>query len=334
MGICPNCGSWVDEGDICMSCGGASFSGGNDSYSGSYSGRSSYGGYRPPVDREQINRRRLNNKKDDYERKLKEARDEKNDERRIKYYGEALDCARQYFEESERLGITVDGMPDRDNLLSRGDVGWISKKHYDEHSKLHILSTDQTENLENILKESGNGHIIRSNEDAHRARAKENARKWAINDAKRLNEDYFRHIEKANELALKNKPRHAIKEYQKAISTYERFFESRYAHKGMVRKMPEKSLTPDAVDHILEIYKKTHPLLTSNRIHAKINGEIIDMLSGDWDVCLGEADREVEQILKQKNLERQKRKEKVENIGAEVIAGAHIVANGILNRFK
>lgn len=23
MGICPNCGSWVDEGDICMSCGGS-----------------------------------------------------------------------------------------------------------------------------------------------------------------------------------------------------------------------------------------------------------------------------------------------------------------------
>jgi tetratricopeptide (TPR) repeat protein len=23
MGICPNCGSWVDDGDICMSCGGS-----------------------------------------------------------------------------------------------------------------------------------------------------------------------------------------------------------------------------------------------------------------------------------------------------------------------
>ena len=23
MGICPNCGSWVDEGDICMNCGGS-----------------------------------------------------------------------------------------------------------------------------------------------------------------------------------------------------------------------------------------------------------------------------------------------------------------------
>ena len=30
MGICPNCGSWVDEGDICMSCGGSS------SYSSKY----------------------------------------------------------------------------------------------------------------------------------------------------------------------------------------------------------------------------------------------------------------------------------------------------------
>ena len=23
MGICPNCGSWVDEGDICHGCGGS-----------------------------------------------------------------------------------------------------------------------------------------------------------------------------------------------------------------------------------------------------------------------------------------------------------------------
>ena len=22
MGICPRCGSWVDEGDVCRSCGG------------------------------------------------------------------------------------------------------------------------------------------------------------------------------------------------------------------------------------------------------------------------------------------------------------------------
>ena len=31
MGICPNCGSWVDEGDICMNCGGSgSYSYGHD----------------------------------------------------------------------------------------------------------------------------------------------------------------------------------------------------------------------------------------------------------------------------------------------------------------
>ena len=32
MGICPNCGSWVDEGDICHGCG-AVFGYGGGSYS-------------------------------------------------------------------------------------------------------------------------------------------------------------------------------------------------------------------------------------------------------------------------------------------------------------
>ena len=85
----------------------------DDHSSESNGGHSSYGSYRPQPSREQRNRRRLSYKKDDYERKLKEARRQTNDEYRIKYYGEALKCAEEYFEESEKLGITVDGMPDR-----------------------------------------------------------------------------------------------------------------------------------------------------------------------------------------------------------------------------
>ena len=41
MGFCPNCGSWVDEGDICMSCGGSgSYSSNYHEDEPSYSSRS------------------------------------------------------------------------------------------------------------------------------------------------------------------------------------------------------------------------------------------------------------------------------------------------------
>ena len=306
-----------------------------DNYtSGNYENHNSYGGYRPQLSREQKNRRRLSYKKDDYERKLKEARRQTNDEYKIRYYGEALKCAEEYFEESEKLGITVDGMPDRNHLLSKDDIEWISKKHYDEFFKLHILSTDQTENLEKLLKESGNGERIKRNEETHRARNEENARRMGINHAKYLMDDYFKRIKKANELVLKNKPRHAIKEYQKAIGSYEEFFQSDYATNTMKRQMPERRLTSDDVDNIMTIYKKTHPLLTSNKGSRKINSEIREMLSWYWDDRLDESDREVAQILEQRNLERQKRKEKVEDIAVDVIVGARIVGNSILNRFR
>ncbi len=151
---------------------------------------------------------------------------------------------------------------------------------------------------------------------------------------KNLKESYFKRIEKANELALKNKLRHAIKEYQKAISSYEEFFQSTYATDEMKREMPDKSLTPEDVENIMEIYKKTHPLLTSNKVNENLHGEIIDMLGGEWDCCLRETDRQAAPILELKKLKRQKRKKEVEDIAVDVIVGARIVGDSILNRFR
>ena len=155
-----------------------------------------------------------------------------------------------------------------------------------------------------------------------------------IEHVKNLKEGYFRSIEKANELVLKNKPRHAIKEYQKAISSYEEFFQSTYATSEMKREMPDKSLSPEDVENILTIYKKTHPLLTLNKVNEKTHEEIIDMLGGEWDSCLREADRQVAQILELKKLKRQKRKQEVEDIVVDVIVGARIFGNSIVNRFR
>lgn len=300
----------------------------------SYNDNTYYGSYNPHKNHKQWYKERLNNKKNLYELKLKEARNETRDERRIEYYLEALDYANEYFELSENQGITVEGMPERDSLFSNEDVGWISKKHYDEFYKIHILSIDQTENLEKLLKESGNGDVIKRNEDTRRENFKKSAIRQGIKHAKYLNEEYFRRIDKANDFALKNKPNHAVDEYQKAIRAYEDFFKSEYSQKAMVRKMPEKSLTPEAVDNILEIYVKTHPLLTSGNVPARINAKIVDMLNGEWDGQLKEADRNACEILEAKKLERQKRKEKLEDVAVDVIVGARIVGNSIVNRFK
>ena len=50
MGICPNCGSWVDEGDICMNCGGSgSYSSDNDDWDSGY--EPSYRPRKTPADR-------------------------------------------------------------------------------------------------------------------------------------------------------------------------------------------------------------------------------------------------------------------------------------------
>ena len=307
----------------------------DDSYgSRGHEGHSGYGGYRPHVDPEQIKRNSLKYKKDAYERKLKDARNQTNDERRIRYYIEALEYANQYFEESEKMGITIDGMPERNHLFSKDDVDWISEKHYDEFFKVHILSTDQRGNLERLLKESGNGRRIQRNENIRRERWEAAERRGRIEHVKNLKEGYFRSIEKANELALKNKPRHAIKEYHNAIICYDAFFRDSYATVEMRCEMPYKSLTPEDVENIMEIYKKTHPLLTSNRVNENLHGEIIDMLGGEWDCCLREADRQVAQILEMKKLKRQKRKQEVEDIAVDMIVGARIVGDHILNRFR
>ena len=98
--------------------------------------------------------------------------------------------------------------------------------------------------------------------------------------------------------------------------------------------MLEKSLNPEAVDHIMIIYKKTPPLLTSKKSHNRINQEIIGLLKGDWTDLLSEADRQATQILEEKNLERQKRKQKVEDIAVDMIIGGNILADSIQNRFR
>lgn len=89
--------------------------GGDDeenNYSESHVGYGGYASNRPRVSPEEMNRRILSSRKSSYEGKLKKAREQTNDEKRIEYYLEALEYGRQYFEESRNRGISIEGMPD------------------------------------------------------------------------------------------------------------------------------------------------------------------------------------------------------------------------------
>lgn len=334
MGICPNCGDWVDEGDICMSCGGyASRDSEEETYYHSSSSRG-YGGYTPYIDPIERDKRRIQSRKNSLDWKLKEARDQKNHDIRIKYYLKALEYADDYFEESERTGMTADGLSDRKSIFSKEDIDWISQQHYNEYGRLHILSIDQTENLEKLLNESGNAHKIRQNEMTRQKRHEEYLKEMKIQNVINLRKNYFKHIEKANELVLKDKPKKAMKEYRKALEDYEKYFKSDYGVDSQKNKMHDKKFTTEAVDNIMKLYIKTHPLLTSRQKHKEMNAEILEMLDGQWDSRVEEADKTVQEILHQKELEKEKRKEKITEFGADVIFGAKIAGDKLRERFK
>ena len=333
MPTCPNCGEIVMEGDpYCGNCG-TTFNWADDwqpSYEPSYGS----GGYRSDLNETERAKRRLESLKRTYENSLKRAREEEQGEFKVKYYGEAVEDARKYWEESERCGCEVDGMPKMSRILSNSDVDWISDRHYNEDFKLHILSRPEKEDLENILKATNNRNRIRQNKEKHRQRHEEAKRRSAVMNAIYSRENYFKHIEKGNDAALKNKFKKAVKEYGNAVNDYEAYFKSGYSNDTLRDEMPDRKLTLEAVDNILEIYKKTHPLLTSKKSHNRINSEIVEMLDGEWDERLMVADCEVREILHQRQLKKEKRKEEIVDKGSDVIVGARIVGDKIRGMFR
>lgn len=90
MGICPNCGSWVDEGDICMGCG----------YSGSYSFD-----YDNEESSEYVNPR--NYKGDKYSNKAWEYYLDFKDEDALYYIDLALDLDNRHSENWNRKAIIL-----------------------------------------------------------------------------------------------------------------------------------------------------------------------------------------------------------------------------------
>ena len=328
MGICPNCGDWVDDGDICMSCGGSGNAGGEYDDFGGYG--SSYSSSYSEESIQKSNENHLKFKKRCYESSIESARNEDDVRYKLKHYRKAIDDADDYHAASERYGMELDGMPDREHPLSDADVSVLSQLHYKNLTKLSLFGNDDLKEIEDILKRSGNVDVIRHNESILRERRKESARRYNIQCAIDLRRSYFEHIEKANLAVEENKIKKAMKEYRRADSSWREYFDYYYKNDPRMDKMPEEKFSKDTVDHMMVIYVQTHPLLTSKRKLLKINWEIVEFLDDRWDESLLEADRKAQEIY----AERQMRIKKMEKKAAEVIAGARIAGEKIFGLLK
>ena len=326
MGICPNCGDWVDEGDICMSCGGASAGRADDIY-GSYV--SSGHVYQPsPESIKQRRKRDLKRQCENYEASINAARNENNDNSRRKHYGDALEHVGKYSRLSESYGMSPCDMPNMKHALSDADVEWLGQRHYESQHKFALFGNDEKDELEDILKRSGNEMVIRQNKSRYDALRRANAQRREIEDTKQLRRDYFEHVKKANAAVDDGKIKRAMKEYRKADYCWCEYFKRNYRKDSNSEEMPENKFFDDAVDHMMVIYLKTHPILTSKKKHLKIHSEILEMLDGKWDGRIAEADRRAQEVLDEKHRKRQE----LFNKAGDVIVGARIVGDKIFQR--
>ena len=327
MGICPNCGDWVDEGDICMSCAGASAGRADDIFAGSVS--SGYV-YRPSP--EYINQRRKKDMKrqcENYEASINAARNENNDNSRRKHYSDALEHVGKYSRLSESYGMSPCDMPNMKHALSDADVEWLGQRHYESQHKFALFGNDEKDELEDILKRSGNEMVIRQNKSRYDALRRANAQRREIEDTKQLRRDYFEHVKKANAAVDDGKLKKAMKEYRRADHCWCEYFRQDYKKDSRSEEMPENKFFDDAVDHMMVIFVKTHPILTSKKKRLKIHSEILEILDGRWDGRIAEANRRAQEVLDEKHRKRQE----LFNKAGDVIVGARIVGDKIFQRF-
>lgn len=309
-----------------MSCGGASAGRADDIY-GSYV--SSGHVYQPsPESIKQRRKRDLKRQCENYEASINAARNENNDNSRRKHYGDALEHVGKYSRLSESYGMSPCDMPNMKHALSDADVEWLGQRHYESQHKLALFGNDEKDELEDILKRSGNEMVIRQNKSRYDALRRANAQRREIEDTKQLRRDYFEHVKKANAAVDDGKIKRAMKEYRKADYCWCEYFKRNYRKDSNSEEMPENKFFDDAVDHMMVIYLKTHPILTSKKKHLKIHSEILEMLDGKWDGRIAEADRRAQEVLDEKHRKRQE----LFNKAGDVIVGARIVGDKIFQR--
>ena len=219
-------------------------------------------------------------------------------------------------------------MPNMKHALSDADVEWLGQRHYESQHKLALFGNDEKDELEDILKRSGNEMVIRQNKSRYDALRRANAQRREIEDTKQLRRDYFEHVKKANAAVDDGKIKRAMKEYRKADYCWCEYFKRNYRKDSNSEEMPENKFFDDAVDHMMVIYVETHPILTSKKKHLKIHSQIVEILDGKWDGRIAEADRRAQEVLDEKHRKRQE----LFNKAGDVIVGARIVGDKIFQR--
>ena len=93
---------------------------------------------------------------------------------------------------------------------------------------------------------------------------------------------------------------------------------------------PPERLTDEARYYLLELYKITHPLLTSSKKRQEINSEVAGLLVDLHKDDLERADGEVQEIVRQKKLKRQNQKQRAE----EVIVDGIVEVRKLIGRIR
>lgn len=340
MPTCPNCGEIVMNGDpYCSNCG-TTFAWGyddDDRDSRSYGG-SSYN-YTPPSDSSI-----LLSKARRYKSYLEDARNESDPEKKIDKYKKAVDIGVEYRDFARKRNLEPIEIPDACSILETSDVDECGRIYQNYLKKYGIFTDYETikEDCRYVLRKSGNSHVIGQKDSAHKKEMEEFRKQRRIEDERNSviadRENYFKNLQKANNYVLKNSKSKAMKHYKKAIKCYDDYINGKWSvydsEKSIMMPKPPEKLTDEAIYHILILYQRTHPLLTSSKKDLEINDEITSILSPLHTAELIEADNNVKEIIRQKQLKRQMQKEKVEDVITDGIVGARILGDKLLSRFK
>ena len=334
MATCPDCGEIVMEGDpYCSNCGATFRWIDDDDDSDSYAGRS----YSPPpLSPEEL----LASTARSYNDYINRAREATEKAEIIRLYGYAIDEGNRYWDYAKRNGLKGGAIPDRNHLLPYQDVERCSRFHYNLLGKGGFFSNSQTqrEGFEDILERSGNSDRISTNKskrrDELRVQSEAAARRRESLSVRDDRETYFKSLDKANDAVVHDDPKKAIKNYRKAVESHKSYFSRDYEkYDGVELKTmpkPPERLTDEARYYLLELYKITHPLLTSSKKRQEINSEVAGLLADLHKDDLERADGEVQEIVRQRKLKRQNQKERAE----EVIVDGIVEVRKLIGRIR